>query len=80
MKFSSILAIALCVAVVSAAPRGGNRYNREDNSKNANKSIHQSIGSVGSTGKTGLLSGVLAGGVLAKNTNSNTVNQQANIS
>ncbi|KAI9478385.1 MAG: hypothetical protein EXX96DRAFT_570653 [Benjaminiella poitrasii] len=77
MKFSSFLAIALCVAVASAAPH--NSYNREDNSKNANKSINQGIGSVGSTGKTGPLGGLLGGGVLAKNTNTNNVSQQANI-
>jgi hypothetical protein len=72
MKFTSILAIVACAAVVSAAPH----WNHEDNSNKENKSINQGIGSVGST-KNGLLGGLLGGGILSSTTNNNYVSQNA---
>lgn len=59
--------------------------NVEDNSKhitnnnNESKQINQSIGSVGSSSNKGLLGGLLGGGVLSKNSNTNNVAQNANI-
>lgn len=92
MKFSAILVLALFATAVSAAPRrhrsNSNREhnsNVENNSKhitnnnNESKQINQSIGSVGSSSNKGLLGGLLGGGVLSKNSNHNSVAQNANI-
>lgn len=85
MKFSTVLAIVFCAVAVSAAPHHGGDSNKEknvnveDNSNHKNKEINQSIGSVGSTNNGGLLGGLLAGGVLSETTNTNNVNQNANI-
>ncbi|KAI8070628.1 uncharacterized protein B0P05DRAFT_550450 [Gilbertella persicaria] len=79
MKFSSILALALCVALVSAAPRRDNNSNRENNSKHINKEINQSIGSVGSHGGNKGLAGGLLGNLnlLSGSKTTNSVSQNA---
>lgn len=87
MKFSTVLALAFCVAMVSAAPHRHGRHgdvnqednsNHENNSKNIHKTNNQSIGSVGSSGSSdGLLNNLLSGGILSKTTNNNYVSQNA---
>ena len=84
MKFSTVLAIAFCVAVVSAAPHRDwndednsnvehnknyeDNRNSENNSNDQSKSIGQSLGSVGSSSGGGLLGGGILGGGILSKT------------
>ncbi|KAI7899884.1 uncharacterized protein BX663DRAFT_563589 [Cokeromyces recurvatus] len=79
MKFFTIVALLAAITLVSAAPCVNS--NHEDNSKNANKEIVQSVGAVGNGrhGNSGLLTGLLGSGLLSTTTNNNYINQNANI-
>ncbi|KAI9481536.1 MAG: hypothetical protein EXX96DRAFT_649999 [Benjaminiella poitrasii] len=79
MKFFTIVTLLATIALVSAAPCADK--NEENNSKNANKEIVQTIGAVGSSrgGNSGLLTGLLGDGLLSSTTNNNYVTQNANI-